>query len=1248
MNEAKKKKVQAIILIISVAIPFTMLLGFLIPSGKADENIPIDPYVDPRNEWHWEFAVDDQLIYELEMEVYDNETGNLIFSSKSIHIINITSFDYTNYDATNVSRVTATEYYYDCVSDSLKQFHEPYTLAMFGYNDSRTPRERYYFSEGGFAPFIIPRNGTTQDFTVIADILNESLYEPYQWGRLNYFNSVVPNTGGFNISFLGDNDNTVPYRTGDFYTGDFYVRIKYDSNDKLEYQEACILILEDDGNQESNWRFYNYTIKKVDEYNITDEIDWGVDEGDVFYYGLSDSRGGEEEPEFSEFKIDVNGFNYSMAEVMTYWGPINMTFQNVLGNISIWDDTTETYNLFITNQVLGSANNFYPFIPSIIENGMVGVFPNTTEKEDLEFMGDHFSMEGGIPDVPDENELEILFPEANFRLLIKTNESGIVNLWLTEEEGYISRMLFRKENKTIVDEEYEFDFKPITVENHKVQLNLTTTGTPTIELYYSVLEENPFEAAGVPFYEEIENFTIYIDAYTNKSNLVEWANLTIKYDEWELNNSGIPEKKIKVYMFNESEHFNESEWIELTENVNYTINTTKNRIEIYSKHLSFYAIGAPEEWNWSSEINIGEEMYYETTGTLHGKISEEMGIVTFPFVDFYIMNVTSMGLINKDRGDGLVCWMNQINAEMLYWDPIVRKLVKPKNMDEFSLNEYNYSSSFNPKFYMNISEHSMGFPGVIPLRFKKLHLISIGRALNESFYSSKMARDIGLPIWDEIKVNTITQTLILNDTDTDFYMALSYYNNGTIMKADFSVEFNLSGNMVEFNLTTISVNNYNHTDKVEWGVEIGDSYYFGSNFPRGGPTIEVNVTIVDINQTAIFLGDLIRGDDGNGDEGGPPVFQSWLTFSNVWAKIEVWNIISDDNGVQIGEWVDLTDLDIYANDTIIVGAANNYYPFPIGDYFKYFNLSGSFVPILTPKGIKSYDLAETFGDFLAFFAVQMMFEGEVQPIVTLNTTEILRIDITSPEAPSFSAFLEWYLDIDTGVSNYWYTFANYEGETFIANIFKKEYTYINYDGGPGPNNITFEFDNYIIPDINATVTVDYFGNLSFFEAVLYHNPVNSSLSTAHGNPMFFTDLFCINHTNEAYNLTFKMDLPARYPVSKIEWLAVYQYNPSHPESGIWDYIPLSEFPMGKFTKDTVNNNVTLEVYNQNGTLLVMVAWLFMGPRGGIPVVGGDDDDSDDGAEIIYGYELSFLLMAIALVSVALILKRRKIVEMFKK
>ncbi len=1234
------KKSKQILLILLILIPTAMLFSFLIRPVNAGPDIPENPYIDPNNEWHWEVNVNDELIYELEMEVYDNETGELISAFKSIHIFKINSFNNITYQGTEVSEVNANQFYYDCESNSLKQLGNPIQLALFGYDDTDEPNEKYFLTEGIIAPFIIPRNGTTQDFDDMTNILNETFYDQYQNGNLNYFDYAAGNTGGYNISMQGTNNPSAPYRTGDWWSTDFYVRIIYDSSDKLIFQDTSILILEEEGNPEAHWRLYNYTIKKVDDYDILDEIDWGVKKGDTFYYGYSDYN--KNNPEFSEVKIEVNGFNYSMEEVMTYFGPMNMTFQNVLGNLSMWNEQTGTYDLATINETLGSANNFYPFIPGIIAEDMAGILPNDIDKTDLQFMGDYFSMEGGISDVPDENELEILFPEENYRFLIKLNETGIVNLWLKEEEGYITKMLFRKENVTIIDEIYDYGFKPITVENHIVNLSLTTDPVTELELYYSVLAENFLEPLGVPFYEEIQNFTIYIDAYTNKSNAVEWANLTIEYDDWELDNSDIPEDKIKVYTFNESK------WIELTEDVNYTRDTDNNEIEINAKHLSFFAIGAPEEWNWSSEINIGDEMYYETTGKLDGNLSEDMGIVTLPFVDFYILNVTNIGQSYKDRGDGKGdAWMNQINCNLLYWDPAVKDLVKFDESGEFVLSEYNYSSSLDPQFYLNLTEHTLGFPIAVPLRFNRLHLMSIGVALNDSFYSSVMARDIGLPIWDEIVINPYSRTLTFNDTTSDYYMALTYYGNGTLEKAEFSVEFNIESNIIKFNLTTIRTDDYNQTNEVEWGVEVGKSYYFGSNFPMGGPTIEINVTIVEINQTAIFLRDLVFGhrENGNGDDGGPPIFQSWLTFSNVWAKIEVWNITSDKDGIQIGEWVDLTEIDEYANETIIIGAANNYYPFPIGDYLRYYNLSGFFIPMIIPKGIDAIELAETYGDLLSFYAL-FMFEGEVIPQVTLNTTDLLRIDMTSPTDPSLSAFIEWYIDADTGVSKYWYVYARFEGEEFIANVFRKNHTIVNNADGINPKKITFEFDNYIIDDVNATVTVEYLGNFSFLEAVLYNNPVNNSMSSAYGNPMFFTDLFFINYTNDPYNLTFRLDLPSRFPVGKIEYLATYQYDPTNREAGRWNYDKLTDITFGTFTRDVANNNITLEINNLNGSLVIIVAWMFLGPRGGIPA---DSDDGGDEAEaVIPGYNIYILIGILSLISLAIIFKKRyKITEIFK-
>ncbi len=1245
MKEEYKKKIKASIFIISVSIPFAMLLGFFIPTAKAGPVIPINNLTDPYNDWRWEVNMDDQLIYELEMEVFDNETGELVSSFKSIHIFNITSFRNTTYDNTLVSEVNATEYYYDCVSDSLIQIGAPFPLAMFGYNNSRTPRERYYMPEGMIAPFIFPRNGTSQNAEVMMEVLNYTFYENYQMGHMNYFDvnrsNYFEEGRTWNVSLSGDNDAQAPYRTGDWYSGDFYIRIIYDPNDKLLYQDACVLVKEESENPGDHWYLYNASITKVNDYNVTDEIDWYFEEGMTFYIGESNVNesydGGI--PYHQDIKVDIAGFNYSNYEISTMWGEMNMNFQNILINVSIWNDTAGIYEQEMSNFPAGQANNFFPFHISVFEHSFPVFMPNTTEIEDLEFMIKYLTP-FGVSDwnIDDDKIIECKFSvsqvAASWYMEIDKEKMGTI-FGYREVEGKIDYLLYQR-NMTQVDKGPVIDQRLYSQleGNNKVWINFTNNGTKPIDFYWGIIPVNPLEPLDYLFYEEIPDLGLYIDVNVNNKTSVGkgLVNFTINYDSAAISNAGIPESKLRVY------RFNGIKW-EPLDTSNYTVYPSSDTIRVHTMGANFFTVGAPEEWNWSKQITVGSEMYYETTGTLSGKLSEEMGSVNLPFVDFYILNITNRGLSYKNRGDGIDCWMNQINGSLYYWDPAVNDLVKFEDSGEFILNEYNLSYTIDPQkpFYFNLTEHTLGFPIVIPLLFNKLHLASIGEALNDSFYSSPMIREMGFPSWDEIKVNHVTKTLTLNDTTSEYYISASYYDNGTLKKAVGSVEFNFTGEMVDFNITTIRKYDYNQTDEVEWGVKPGDSYYFGSNFPMGGPTIEVNVTIVEINKSAVFLGELV----GFSDDGGPPMFQSWLTFSNVWAKIEVYNITEGKNGVRTGEWLDLAEIDEEANSTIIIAAANNYLPFPIGDYYRYFNLSGNFQPLLMPKGIDGYKLAEDYGDLVSLFAL-FMFEGDVVTNIAEKTHEKLRIEMIAPSEPSFYGYYEWYLDNKTGISNYFYMYGELEGETFIATTFRKNHTFVWHNPIAPPEEITLEFDNYLIPDINATVTFEYSGSFDFFEAVLYENPVNSSLSSKYGNPMFFTDLFVVNHSNNPFNMTFRMDLPLRYPVSKIESLAIYQYNPSNPEEAKWDYVKLSDIDFGKFIKDIANNNITLEVYNQNGTLLIMVAWLFMGPREGIPVSDGGGDD--DEVVQIPGYDLYILLLIVSLISTIIILRRRKIIR----
>ena len=96
------------------------------------------------------------------------------------------------------------------------------------------------------------------------------------------------------------------------------------------------------------------------------------------------------------------------------------------------------------------------------------------------------------------------------------------------------------------------------------------------------------------------------------------------------------------------------------------------------------------------------------------------------------------------------------------------------------------------------------------------------------------------------------------------------------------------------------------------------------------------------------------------------------------------------------------------------------------------------------------------------------------------------------------------------------------------------------------------------------------------EAMLNMNPVNGSIPSGIGRPIFYTDLFLINYTSESYDLTITIDLPLKYDVKNVKYLAAYITNYEEHE-GQWISEALDTFPYGTVTKDFQNNLLIMNV-----------------------------------------------------------------------
>jgi len=148
-----------------------------------------------------------------------------------------------------------------------------------------------------------------------------------------------------------------------------------------------------------------------------------------------------------------------------------------------------------------------------------------------------------------------------------------------------------------------------------------------------------------------------------------------------------------------------------------------------------------------------------------------------------------------------------------------------------------------------------------------------------------------------------------------------------------------------------------------------------------------------------------------------------------------------------------------------------------------------------------------------------------------------------------------------------------------------------------------------------------------------------------GTPMFYTDLFIINSTSKPYNWTFTVELPSKYDVAYVKYIAMYVYNPEEIDhdnpTGEWDYELLKDIPFGEVIKDSQNNILILDMENVNGSICIVLAWMYSAPA----VSGGGDGGGGGGGDKepapIPGYDIYILLMILSLISIIVIIQRRK-------
>jgi hypothetical protein len=337
---------------------------------------PAIPEPDPENGWHWDIDVGTEIYFESEFIITNYTTGEVSGMWRDIWIYNITSIENVTIDWLGVhefSQVNATQYYYNVTADELEPYHsDSQEFALFGHNSTDPITHRIRAGTMGL-PLLLPKNSSSLEIDILAPIINESFYTPMGMSGFNVFDNYNYDVGLNRIYFW----NSTP-GLGYFSEGIYY------ENGTLDYGEASLLVNMGDGPI-----VIDAVMKQVPNYDIIDEITWGVSPGQDIYYDWYE--GSDPAGEAYDVKAHINSISpVLLNKTMNSFSdedddPVHMVYQRVFGDIYVWNGTD--YDLEEVDVPLGTANNFYnQYFDDEGPDLFNFIYPNNFALEDFEFM----------------------------------------------------------------------------------------------------------------------------------------------------------------------------------------------------------------------------------------------------------------------------------------------------------------------------------------------------------------------------------------------------------------------------------------------------------------------------------------------------------------------------------------------------------------------------------------------------------------------------------------------------------------------------------------------------------------------------------------------------------------------------------------------------------------------------------------------------------------------------------------------
>ncbi|MFX1313151.1 MAG: hypothetical protein ACFFHD_11145, partial [Promethearchaeota archaeon] len=528
MRKIRTKRV--LLLIILLVVPITLFFNLLNTNVSADKIIP---ETHPNNDWEWNVNEGDILWFEFTVMNKIPNSDEITHLLKNLIGLNISKIDRTEKNLIglgphNVSQINATQIWFDNVFNIPHPFGDPRTIASFGFdNSSFSGIHEIYYLEGDYGyqyiPLLLPINGSSGflDIEYLVDIINSTCYWHLAGFKLNSFDYYFADNLKKNLYF-GCN-----YKP-------FFINATYFENGTLKEAEYHIVFQQNDGEIiETHER-----IHRVFDTDITGEVEWGVDIGDILYFGENSF-----DTKFVEKKIEIIGF--STGNYQGHWdfdphiNYLDMSFKEVWANISVWDPYLEEFR-FQNQEIIGIANNFYPTLPwQAVYKFKPYIVDKSATIEEVQFMQNKFTCKYiGL----DEFHMDFDGKFLHFEGINFTNSQtirGIVDM----ERGTIKLMKFLRYDdlESII---LEKNFAPFFTGYNKLilksefvhELNFSTQITINsglVNFIYAILPESPVPQkipyGDLLFYSDIMvtnhfsvnsmSMTISLPSYINLSSI---------------------------------------------------------------------------------------------------------------------------------------------------------------------------------------------------------------------------------------------------------------------------------------------------------------------------------------------------------------------------------------------------------------------------------------------------------------------------------------------------------------------------------------------------------------------------------------------------------------------------------------------------------------------------------------------------------------------------------------------------------